>query len=225
MALSADSPQGTTISRFLNRLKYAFTDVASDITTATTSDIVVMLDASDNYTPKYADSANVLELIGTTATAAEVTRATDLSTRVVVVTADLTITEALHEGRTCVLREAGGNASVTCTMPAATGGGGRYRFVVDEVNTSNYVIKSVAGTDIMRGTIIGASTTDSATDAARTWINGASDDTLTLNGTTTGGVTRGDWIELEDIAADGWAVRGVITQSGSEATPFSNTVA
>ena len=64
MALSANSPQGTTISRFLNKLKYAFTDVASDLTTATTSDIVVMLDASDNYTPKYADSANVFELLG-----------------------------------------------------------------------------------------------------------------------------------------------------------------
>lgn len=55
MALSANSPQGTTISRFLNRLKYAFTDVASDITTATTSDIVVMLDASDTV-PAFSDT-------------------------------------------------------------------------------------------------------------------------------------------------------------------------
>lgn len=62
MALSADSPQGTTISRFLNRLKYAFTDVASDITTAATGDIVMMLDASDNYTPKYADADNIREM-------------------------------------------------------------------------------------------------------------------------------------------------------------------
>jgi len=173
------------------------------------------------------ESGAELRLAGTAvaATAAEVNRAADLSARIVVITATAAITEADHEGKTCVLREAGGNALVTLTMPAATGGGGRYRFVVDEVNTSNYVIKSVAGTDIMRGTIIGASITDSATDAARTWTAGASDDTITLNGTTMGGVTRGDWIELEDIAADGWAVRGVITQSGSEVTPFSNTVA
>lgn len=62
MALSANSPQGSTISRFLNKLKYAFTDVASDITTAATGDIVVMLDASDNYTPKYADADNIREM-------------------------------------------------------------------------------------------------------------------------------------------------------------------
>lgn len=164
-------------------------------------------------------------LVGLLATAAEINRAADLSTRIVVITATGAITEADHEGKTCLLREAGGNALVTLTLPAATGGGGRYRFVVDEVNTSNYVFKSVAGADVMRGTIIGASITDSATEAARTWTAGATDDTLTLNGTTMGGVTRGDWVEFEDIAADGWAVRGVITQSGSEVTPFSDTVA
>lgn len=173
------------------------------------------------------ESGASLKLAGVaiSATAAEINRAATLSGRVVVITATAAITEADHEGKTCVLREAGGNALVTLTLPAATGAGGRYRFVVDEVNTSNYVIKSVAGTDIMRGTVIGASITDSATEAARTWTAGASDDTFTLNGTTMGGVTRGDWVEFEDIAADGWAVRGVITQSGSEVTPFSNTVA
>jgi len=92
------------------------------------------------------------------------------------------------------------------------------------VNTSNYVFKSVAGADVMQGTIVGASTGDSATDAARTWRAGTSDDTVTLNGTTTGGVDIGDWIEFEDITATAWAVRGFITQSGTEATPFSDTV-
>lgn len=159
------------------------------------------------------------------ATGAELNRAADLSTRIVVLTATTAITEVLHEGKTCLMQEAGGNALCTFTLPAATGGGGRYRFVVNEVNTSNYVIKSAVGADVMRGTIVGASTTDSATDAARTWASGATDDTITLNGTTTGGVKRGDWIELEDVAADTWFVRGFITQSGVEATPFSDTVA
>lgn len=62
MALSAASPQGTTASRVLNKLKYAMTDVADDISTAETGDIVVMLDASDNYTPKYADADNIREM-------------------------------------------------------------------------------------------------------------------------------------------------------------------
>ena len=177
--------------------------------------------------PSDSPGANFGKAAGTaqTATAAEVNRATDVSGRIVTITATTTITEALHEGKTCLLKEAGGNALVTLTLPAATGGGGRYRFVVAEVNTSNYVFKSVAGADLMEGIIIGASTTDSATDAARTWLSGATDDTITLNGTTTGGAALGDWIEFEDILSVGWAVRGIVTQSGAEATPFSDTVA
>jgi hypothetical protein len=159
-----------------------------------------------------------------TASAAELNRAA-LSTRIVVLVATGAITEALHEGKTCTLAEVGGDAAVTLTLPAATGGGGRYRFVVDVVNTSGYVIKAVSGADVFRGAIVGQSATDSATDAARTWVAGATDDTFTLSGTTKGGVTRGDWVEFEDIATDAWAVRGFVTQSGTEATPFSDTVA
>ena len=166
-----------------------------------------------------------LKIGGTTvdATAAEITRACDLSARIVTLIATGAITEAAHESRTLLMTVAG--ASSTYTLPAATGGGARYRFVVGEVNTSNYVIKSVAGADVMQGTILGASVTDSATDAARTWRSGTTDDTITLNGTTTGGVDIGDWIELEDISATAWFVRGFVTQSGSEATMFSDSVA
>ena len=48
------------------------------------------------------------------------------------------------------------------------------------------------------------------TIAAITYIAGATDDTITLNGTTTGG-QLGDWIELTDVATDLWAVNGVVT--------------
>jgi hypothetical protein len=178
-----------------------------------------------NGTAVTSTAAELNILTGVTATAAEINRATDVSGRVVVLTATTAITEALHEGKTLLMQEAGGNALCTFTLPAATGSGARYRFVVGEVNTSNYVIKSVVGTDLMEGIILGASTTDSATDAARTWLSGATDDTITLNGTTTGGAALGDWIELEDLTATGWYVRGCVTQSGSEATPFSDTVA
>ena len=52
----------------------------------------------------------------------------------------------------------------------------------------------------------------------------ADEGTITLNGTTTGGVNKGDWIELEDIASGVWGVAGTITGSGTEATPFSAAV-
>ncbi len=170
-----------------------------------------------------ADLAVLESFSALTATVAELNRATDVSTRVVGLAVDTAITEALHEGRTILMTGAG--AARTFTLPAATGGGGRYRFVVGQVNTSNYIINAVVGTDLFEGIIIGASTTDSATDAARTWLSGATDDSILLNGTTTGGVAIGDWVELEDLSATGWFVRGMVTQSGAEATPFRDAVA
>lgn len=72
MALSADSARlGATTNRILNKLAFALANEASDITTAATGDRIPMVDASADYELKYADGANVLEMIGTTASAAE----------------------------------------------------------------------------------------------------------------------------------------------------------
>ncbi len=78
MPLSAGAAnQGATINRLLNRLNYAMSNDAEDITTAATGDYVMMLDASDNYEIKYADATNVAELIsGSTVTALTVTTLT-----------------------------------------------------------------------------------------------------------------------------------------------------
>jgi hypothetical protein len=88
------------------------------------------------------------------------------------------------------------------------------------VNTSGYTIQ-VTGDDTMDGHIL--SLQDSA-DTVVGWETAATSDTITLNGTTTGGVSIGDWIELVDIAADQWTVTGITTSSGTEATPFSAAV-
>lgn len=170
------------------------------------------------------ESGGTLSIASTaiSATAAELNRAADISGRIVSATGStLAVSEATHEGKTVVLNRSGG---IAIALPAATGGGGRYRFVVGTVSATGYVFSSAVGTDLMEGAIVGASTTDSATDAARTWLSGATDDTVTLNGTTQGGAAVGDWIEFEDISATGWAVRGFVTQSGNEATPFSDAV-
>ncbi len=198
-----------TISRILNKLAYAMSEVAADVTTVATDDKVVIFDLSAG-TIKYA-------------TPREIRDGQLLSQTPVSLTATTVLTKALHEGRPLLMGASG--AALTFTLPAATGSGDRYLFVVSVVNTSNYLIKASAGTMLFTGTIIGASITDSATDAARTWTAGASDDSLLLNGTTRGGVTKGDFIEFVDCSATQWFVRGLITQSGSEATPFENTVA
>jgi hypothetical protein len=121
MPLSEGADQNQTTSRILNKLQYAVTDVAADITTATTSDIVLMFDASDGYEPKYADSANVFELMGITATAAELNGATDVSSRLVSITDAATYTAlAANSGKTHVFPDL--TASCTVTLPAVASG-------------------------------------------------------------------------------------------------------
>jgi len=70
--------QGSSTSPLLNELATAFSpneqNQSADITTATTSDLIPILDVSE--TPdglNYGDGANILEMIGTTSTAAELT--------------------------------------------------------------------------------------------------------------------------------------------------------
>jgi hypothetical protein len=156
------------------------------------------------------------------ATGAEINAAADASARLVPLAVTTVLTAAAHENRSIAMSGAGGARTFTLWSPTV---GDRVRFVVAEVNTSGYLIKTESGTRTFKGLVIGQSATDSATDAPRTWKTGATDDTITLNGTTTGGVSIGDWIELECVVANTWAVRGMVCQSGVEATMFSDTVA
>ena len=133
--------------------------------------------------------------------------------------ATLVVTRAQHANRTIILARSGG---IAVTLPAATGSGDKYRFVIGVVSTTGYSISAVVGTDLMEGTI--GIVTDSG-DAIEAFESGATDDTITFNGTTTGGVAIGDWVELEDVSATGWFVRGQVTGSGDEVTPFSDAVA
>jgi|SRR5581483_1394190 len=116
----------------------------------------------------------------------------------------------------------------TVTLPAASGSGNRFRFVVTVKAASNsHVIQVANGSDFMIGSIHGISD-DPATVkgwiAANSGTVSTNSDTITLNRSTTGSVSVGEIIEVEDIAANTWLVTGAITQSGTEATPFSAAV-
>lgn len=163
--------------------------------------------------------ATAFAIGGTTvsATAAELNRAADVSGRIVNVTAaTLAVAEATHEGKTVTLNRAGG---IAVSLPAATGSGARYRFVVGTTFTTAGTIK-VTGDDTMCGNAILA---QDAADTAVMFEAGATADTITMDGTTTGGL-KGAFATCEDIAADLWAVHYVSAATGSEATPFSATV-
>ena len=142
-----------------------------------------------------------------------------LSTPPVSVTgATLTCTKDVHAGRTTVISAVAGCA---VTLPAATGTGSVYRFIIGATITSNSTTIKVANTtDVMSGRAFVIS--DGAA-AVLGYATGATSDTITLNGTTLGGLI-GDHIEIIDAIAGTFAVRVFTAATGTEATPFSATV-
>jgi hypothetical protein len=112
-------------------------------------------------------------------------------------------------------------AGLTLTLPASAGLGDVYRFFVQTTVTSNSVIIKVANaTDVMAGIVLSGADGGSTVNG---WETAASSDTITLDGSTTGGI-RGDWIEVQDVATGFWRVTGWTSSTGTEATPFSATV-
>lgn len=153
-----------------------------------------------------------------TATAAEINRAADVSGRIVNATAaTLAVDEATHEGKTVTLNRAAG---ITVTLPAATGGGAKYRFFTGTTVTSNNHIIQVTGNDVMKGTAWFAC---DGGDTAEAFETAADSDTITMNGSTKGGLI-GDVIQFEDVAADTWSVQCFLQGTGDEVTPFSAAV-
>lgn len=132
----------------------------------------------------------------------------------------LTLTQAAHAGKVIALDTAAGT---TITLPAATGSGAMYRFLVTVLATSNsHIVKVANVSDAMQGSIFTMSD-DPVTVKGFFAVAGTSD-TVTLNRSTTGSVTKGEMIEIQDIATNVFQVNGFTSSTGTEATPFSATV-
>ena len=154
------------------------------------------------------------------ATAAELNRAADVSTRLIAGGATLAVTVLAHDGKTILLDTAAGSI---ITLPAASGTGAIFKFAVSVTATSNsHIIKVANASDTMKGLIFTLS--DNAADAVVGWLAGAASDTITLNRTTSGTAAVGQYIELQDIATNVFSVRGFTAATGAEITPFSATV-
>ncbi len=129
-----------------------------------------------------------------------------------------TVTASNNQGSVVVLNRAAGQA---VTLPAAVGNGSTFEFVIGTTITSNSTtIKVQNSTDVMTGVALNAQ--DSG-DTAIAFETAASSDTITFNGTTTGGV-KGDRVYLKDIASGLWYVSVIGSATGTEVTPFSATV-
>ena len=134
------------------------------------------------------------------------------------VTADATLTSA-DAGLTQVLNTTDG---ATVTLPAATGTGNIYRFFVGTTVTASdtYVIQVANATDVMAGVAIVANDSDASASIFET---AADSDTITLDGSTTGGIL-GQIITIQDMASGVFSVVSTGAATGSEATPFSAAV-
>lgn len=130
----------------------------------------------------------------------------------------LTVTRALHNGRTIVVNSA---APIAITLPQATGSGSKFEFFIGVVATATaHTIKVANGTDVMAGFQFTVTTTATNVEG---FVTSATSDTITLNGTTQGGIV-GDQIEIKDVATGIFAVKVFSSSTGTEATPFSASV-
>lgn len=134
----------------------------------------------------------------------------------ITVTASLTLDRHTHSGTILLLSAAAG---LTVTLPDAVGNGDEYEFFVATTVTSNaYVIQAPDADNTISGAL------GVTTDAAGVVIpTAATTDTISMNGSTTGGVL-GSYVKLKDVAANKWMVSGALVSTGTEATPFSAAV-
>lgn len=137
-------------------------------------------------------------------------------TQPITITASASLTRNTHAGNVVALSAAAG---LTVTLPASSGKGDVYElFVLTTVTSNNYIIQVANSTDILAGAV--HLTTDIAGTSMPT---STTSDTITMNGTTTGGL-RGTWLRFKDISTGFWALEGGIICTGTEATPFSAAV-
>jgi hypothetical protein len=96
--------------------------------------------------------------------------------------------------------------------------GAAFEFVLSTTVTGNFVVKVANSSDTMVGTaILGSGTT------ALVFSTATASDTITLSGTTTGGV-GGASVKATVIGANRYKVEVVSGATGAVATPFSATV-
>lgn len=131
-------------------------------------------------------------------------------------TAAVTLNRRAHANTTVIMNSATG---FIVTLPAALGYNDVYTiYVKTTVSSGNHVIQVANATDVMNGGV--AISTDIA---GITMLASATSDTITMNGSTTGGLA-GSVVTLIDAAAGFWQVTGFLVSTGAEATPWSAAV-
>ena len=145
---------------------------------------------------------------------------------VVSLTADTSLTVASHAGKILTCNDADGKFTLPSIVATAPGRdddpnqtnnlGATFFFVVETAATDMDILAD--GTDkFVGGLYIGVS------DATgKTFLSGGSNDVITMNGTTKGGLV-GSIVQVTAMASAKYAVQGIILGSGTIVTPFADS--
>ena len=144
---------------------------------------------------------------------------------VVSLTADTSLTVDDHAGKVLVCNDADGKFTLP-TINASSPSDSTDPNQLNNLGASFYFVIETAATDLdiktdgtdkfVGGLYIGV---NNAT--GKTFISGATNDVITLNGTTQGGLA-GSVVKVTAVADDKYAVEGIVLGSGTLVTPFAD---
>ena len=136
------------------------------------------------------------------------------SNNVVNITAETTLTFDSHAGRLMEVNDADG--AVTLPSISSSEIGAVYRFFIG-TTASDLDIKT-DGTDKFVGSISVGITNSTH----KRFVPAASNDVISMNGTTTGGIAN-SYVEVTALATAEYMVQGMLIGSGTIATPFADS--
>ena len=140
----------------------------------------------------------------------------NITTAPVGVGASKSITAAMS-GAPILLDTAAGS---TATLPAATGSGATYRFIVTATTTSNaHKILAASSSDYMNGIAIGFTGSTAKVFASAAATNHSIQ--MPYTGSQPSGGFIGDYFEIVDVAANLWNVSSMYQAGTTPTTPFS----
>ena len=145
---------------------------------------------------------------------------------VVSLTADTTLTVASHAGKVLITNDADGKFTLPSIVATAPGSdddpnqtnnlGATFTFIVVTAATDMDIL--TAGTD----KFVGGLYTGVSDATGKTFISGSSNDVITMNGSTKGGLA-GSIVKVTAMASAKYAVEGLILGSGTIVTPFADS--
>jgi hypothetical protein len=144
---------------------------------------------------------------------------------VVSLTADTSLTVDAHSGKVLTCNDADGKFTLPSIVATAPGRdddpnqtnnlGATFVFVIETAATDLDILTD--GTD----KFVGGLYTGVNNATGKTFISGASNDVITLNGTTKGGLA-GSIIKVTAVGSAKYAVEGITLGSGTLVTPFAD---